>query len=178
MPERLSELVAAIRERVRCAEYDLFVVDNGSDPAYWHHEEEVFTLCLPINVRVGLSWQLGLDYARAVGQVYGRAYQALWCPTTTIQLAGDGDLVAPLLEVMTHDPAAWIVSPAYTHDSPASIKQMLTTGTGQARRVRFVEFCAPLLHPDLLKVARFLPDSTFGWGNDLHLCAQARRHNK
>jgi hypothetical protein len=178
MPERLAELCAAIRARVQCTDYDLFVIDNGSAPEYWHREEDALTLCLPVNVRVGLSWQLGLDYARAVGQVYGRSYRAVWCPTTTIQLAGDGDPLAPLLGVMEADPLAWIVSPAYTASSPASVKEMLTTGTGRARRVRFVEFCAPLLHSDLLSVARFLPDSTFGWGNDLHLCAQARQHKK
>lgn len=174
MPERLGELCAAIRSRVHCTEYDLFVVDNGSGAAYYHDVDDALTICLPVNVRIGLSWQIGLDYARAYSRVYGRNYAAVWCPTTTIRLDGEGDPLAPLLDVMGRDPLAWIVSPAYTADSPASVTEMITTGGQHPRRVRFVEFCAPLLHCDLLEHARFLPDNTYGWGNDLHLCAQAR----
>jgi hypothetical protein len=177
MPERLHELVAAIRARVRCVDYDLFVVDNGSADAY-QHAEEALTICLPANIRVGLSWQIGLDYALAYDQVYGRGYGAVWCPTTTIELRGSGDPLFPLVELLRLDSLAWIVSPAYTADSPASVKEMLTTGGDWPRRVPFVEFCAPLLHVDLLRVARFLPDNTYGWGNDLHLCAQARAHGR
>jgi hypothetical protein len=178
MPERLYDLCQAIRSRVQCAEYDLFVIDNGSDDAYRHDEDDALTICLPANIRVGLSWQLGLDYARAYGRVYGRNYQAVWCPTTTIRLLGDDDPLAPLLEVMETDPLAWIVSPAYTRDSPASVKTMITVGGDWPRRVPYVEFCAPLLHVELLRQVRFLEDTTFGWGNDLHMCAQARRHGK
>jgi hypothetical protein len=177
MPERLHELVAAIRQRVTCVAYDLFVIDNGSDALYQHTEEEL-TICLPINIRIGPSWQIGLDYALAYGQVYSRAYEAVWCPTTTIRLAGQGDPLAPLLDAMHADPLAWIVSPAYTPDSPASCKEMLTQGGTQPKRMRWVEFCAPLLHVDLLKEVRFLAGNTYGWGNDLHMCYQARQAGK
>lgn len=177
MPERLHALCTAIRQRVRCVAYDLFVVDNGSDPEYYH-SEDALTLCLPANIRVGQSWQLGLDYARAYGRVNERPYQAVWCPTTTIRLQGNSDPLAPLMELMRSDPLAWIVSPAYTHDSPASVKEMISIGSGRPRRMTFVEFCAPLLHVDLLDTARFLPDNTYGWGNDIHMCYQARRQGK
>jgi hypothetical protein len=179
MPERTDALCAHIEENVKIAQYDFFVVDNGSDLV---EPSKYTTDWIDQNCQTTCAWLTGLaasdEYAR---MNLPNPYFAYWIMITSTEFVeGSGDLLTPLVETLTTHQNAAVVHPALTADSTSALmEQMGDRGSGLPRRTYLIDNIAALWRADYLNsIGRFRPELTMGWGVLPETCWKVRRDRK
>lgn len=131
MPERTDMLCSYLKYFTK-VEYDLIVIDNGSDlvnPSYYT------TLRLPENVQTTRGWLSGLRIADMFAESREEPYFAYVIGITSARLVGNEDHLSMMLDVLLENDDAVGVLPAITSNSDIEVwKHMLTRG-GDAPRM-------------------------------------------
>lgn len=175
MPERADALAEYIRAHCGSQDYELILVDNGSDlqpPA------KATTLRLTNNVQTTNGWLMGLHYADALAAVRGTKFFAYWFLITSAEFVGDADPLAPMLDLLRRDPSAVGVHPAVDADVIAW-KHLLPRGNGIPRKAWMIDNIASLYRADWFDgIGRFDPALTYAWGIDLEAGYLARKQGR
>lgn len=172
MPERTDALCEHIEDNVRC-DYDLFVVDNGSDIM---PPSRFTTEWLEKNVQTTGGWLEALKCADAVG----REYSYYWFLITSAEfMPASGDVLSPMVDFMDDDPEAVGVHPALSRDSVTAWTQLWARPSGGFRRTWMIDNIASLYRADWFnEIGRFDPALKYGWGIDLETSWRARAEGR
>jgi len=171
MPERSDAIARWLSEN--CENYDLYLVDNGSDltpPA------ENTTVFLSENRQTTGGWLAGLEAADQSGQ----AYFAYWVMITSMRPISTGlDALAMMVEFMRTNPDVVGIHPALTTMSTTAWKHLITRNTWGPRRTWMIDNIAALWRADWFNdIGRFDPELVYAWGVDLETCYLARKAGK
>jgi glycosyltransferase involved in cell wall biosynthesis len=170
MPERADKLAEYIR--AHCQGVEVILVDNGSD---LKEPAQHTTLKLSTNVQTTNGWLMGLHYADALAVKRGKNWLAYWFLITSAEFSGEGDPLAPMLDLLQREPAAVGVHPAVEAEVIAW-KHLLARGGDQPRRTWMIDNIASLYRAEWFDaIGRFDPDLTFAWGIDLETGYLARK---
>lgn len=171
MPERADALVDYIKLALPFNEYEVFLVDNGSDlvsPA------ANTTIWLPKNRQTCGGWLAGWDQARE------QDFDAYWFLITSAEIPfNQGDILRPMTDFLFSHPKAVIIHPALTEDSTTHWKHMKTKGGSRPRRTWMVDNIAALYRADWYNsIGGFDAMLSYGWGVDLEMCYLARKEGR
>lgn len=160
LPELTDQLFESL-ETHRNDSYDLFVIDNGSNP---EGKSKYTTYETGQNVYFGgalnLAMQLLLD---------NKEYDSLLSLNNDLILHG-GNFVKTLRKVMFEQDYK-IVSPCVLQPqkNQCKWKYMHNWSSDSVRNVKWVDFQAPMLHRDVVeKIGQFSNELIYGWGQDVY----------
>ena len=171
MPEACDRIAAEIHRRVYC-DYELIVVDNGSDlqPAPRYSK-----VLLPENVQTTGGWLAGLDYADKLGKF---DYYMFLITSMSFD-DGNYDPITPMVEFMDAHPEAVGIHPALTPDSTTSWEHLKTRGGNEPRRTWMIDNICSMYRADWFnEIGRFDPHMIYAWGIDLETCMKARMQGR
>lgn len=170
MRERADALCEAIVKNVKW-NYDLFVIDNGSDviePPWWSN------VILLENVQTTGGWLAGLDAAHLNG-----SYFAYWFLITSAEYVGDSDILSPMVQYLIDNEKAAGIHPALAPGSTSDWPHLFDTGGGGVRETWHIDNIASLYRASWFdEVGGFNKDMSYAWGIDLELCYKARRQKR
>ena len=161
LPEMTDRLWEELKPYER-DDYDLILIDNGSredgKSKYTTHETGV-------NTYFGGALNIALDFFTTSG-----AYDSLLSLNNDLVLQGN-NFVRTLREEMFHSDSLLykIISPSVLQvEKQCNWKYMHCWNSDKIRQVKWVDFQAPLIHKDFIRVYPQFPDElVYGWGQDV-----------
>lgn len=166
MPERTDALAEYLQQHT-CCNYDLYVVDNGSDLV---EPAASTTHRLGSNRQTTGGWLYGLEMARRAG-----GYTAYAFIITSAEIVS-GDPLGACLQMLQEDPQAVGVHPTLTTDSTTHWTHMLHRGGVLPRRTWFIDNIFSVYNTDWFDaIGGFDPALIYAWGIDLETCWLARK---
>ena len=172
MPERADSLAKYLKNNTDI-EYDLYLVDNGSDLVKPAKSTTVF---IKKNVQTCKGWLTGLEAADK-SKV---DYFAYWFLITSARFCYKSkDPLIFLTEKLTKDKNAVGIHPSLTSNSTTAWEHSINRGTNRVRRTWMIDNIASLYKSDWFNsIGRFDNNLTYGWGTDLETGLIARRQGK
>ena len=161
LPEMTDRLWEELKPYER-DDYDLILIDNGSredgKSKYTTHETGV-------NTYFGGALNIALDFFTTSG-----TYDSLLSLNNDLVLQGN-NFVRTLREEMFHSDSLLykIISPSVLQvENQCKWKYMHCWNSDKIRQVKWVDFQAPLIHKDFIRVYPQFPDElVYGWGQDV-----------
>lgn len=153
-------------------EYELFILDNGSDPELTPNLPRVVKL--PTNIYFGG----GINIAFELFLKNQDKYDSLLFLNSDLILSGKGFISELRKEMFEND--FKIISPAITQPETDQCywRNMHNHYQPTVRETLWVDFQCPLIHGDVIKeIQQYDKDLIFGWGNDVYSGVVCQENN-
>lgn len=182
MPEVIEANIQRIIDKSETP-CDLIVVDNGSDEEYMFVNEnnhDVHTIYLDYNLRATHGYRMGLQYANSLSELRYQPYDAYWILTTTGTFSEEdqSDPLTPLFTFLQENEDAVAIQAAHDSTSQGFWDHLKDRGSGEPRRVWFMEHSACLFDAEWFDEIDWMHPGLHVHGTDLHYSWLARIQNK
>ena len=168
LPDLTDNLVDQLKRDPIFPQCELMVVDNGSQEAL----AKSTTHQLEENVFFGGGFNVVLEYFLTTNHDY------LYFLNNDLIFHGPSFLSTSLKEAKESDAAIYSPSVINASVEQCHWKQMWNWGQG-LRKVRWIDFQAPLVRRDVLESIKHFPDELiYGWGLDFYAGCICDRENK
>jgi len=169
-PELTDSLCESIKSRTKGVDYDLHVIETGSDRAKCSKH---MTLWVNEGVRMTRGFNLLKVYADFTASCKGYKYDAYHLFVNDAKFIDDKDMTTILYEEMIQHPDCGQINPYQENMHAPHLRQNKVNDSG-CRKESFAEIIAPMISAEAWKKIPGLLDSRFfyGWGLDYDIPTQ------
>lgn len=162
--ELTDSLCAAIVQRTKGVDYDLHVIETGSN---LDKVSSYMTLWVKEKVRMTRGFNLLKNYADLTAKCSGYSYDAYHLFVNDAKFIDDKDVTSTLYEEMMSTPDCGQINP-YQINIPAPYIRQNKLNIAGARKESFSEFICPMIRAETWNsIPNLLDNSLFyGWGLD------------